>query len=90
LRALASANARLNDSAGAIQAVQNIRALGWDPPIDTYHAARSLAQCISIAQKHEQLDAAQRQAAEQFYAEQAMAMLRDAVAKGWKDTAQMK
>ena len=41
-------------------------------------------------QELKQLDAAQRQAAIEFYADQAMAMLRDAVATGWKDTAQMK
>jgi tetratricopeptide (TPR) repeat protein len=90
LRALAGANARLNDSAGALRAVQDIRALGWDPPLDTYHAARSLARCILIAQEIEQLDPAQRQAAVQLYADQAMALLRDAVAKGWTNTAQTK
>lgn len=68
----------------------NERDLGWDPPVDTYNGARNLAQCIPIAEKLQQLDAAQRQAAERFYAEQAMAMLRDAVAKGWTNTAQMK
>ena len=41
-------------------------------------------------EKDDQLDAAKRQAAVQFYGDQAMAMLRDAVAKGYKDAAHMK
>ena len=49
-----------------------------------------MANCIGIAQRHAWLDAAQRKAAVQFYSEQAMALLRDAVAKGWKDASQMK
>ena len=83
-------NACLKDHAGALRAAERIRALGWNPPSDAYDAACSVANCITIAQRHAWLDAAQRKAAVQFYAEQAMALLRDAVAKGWKDVAQMK
>jgi eukaryotic-like serine/threonine-protein kinase len=90
LRALAAAYARVNDRAGALRVARTSRALGWDPPTDTYNAARNLAQCIPIARKLERLDAAQRRAAEQFYAEQAMALLREAVARGWKNVAQTK
>jgi hypothetical protein len=80
----------LNDSAGAIRAVQDIRSLGWNPPIDAYHGVRSLARCVPIAQELKQLDAAQREAAARLYADEAMEMLRDAVAKGWKDVVQIK
>jgi hypothetical protein len=87
---LGRANAWLNDRAGVVHASEEIRALGWDPPVDTYDAACSLARCIPIVQKLKQLDNAQRQAASQFYSDKAMAMLRDAVAKGWKDAARLK
>ena len=40
--------------------------------------------------KSANLDAAKRQAATKFYADQAMVMLRDAVGKGYKDAAHMK
>jgi hypothetical protein len=90
LRTLASTKARLNDLAGALLAAQSIQSLSWDSPTDAYHAARSVAQCIPIAEKNEKLDDVQRQQAAKFYADQAMAMLRDAVAKGWKNVAQTK
>jgi hypothetical protein len=41
-------------------------------------------------EKSEALDAAKREAAMQFYADQAMTMLQTAVAKGYKDVALMK
>ena len=80
----------LLSAGGALRAAENVRALGWDPPSDAYDAACTLAECISIAHQREQRDDAQRQAAMRRYADRAMALLRDAVAKGWKDTAQMK
>ena len=46
--------------------------------------------CIPIVEKDDKSEAAKRQAAMQFYGDQAMAMLRDAVGKGYKDAAHMK
>jgi len=88
LRTLASTNAWLNDQAGALLVAQAIQSLGWEPGTDAYSAARSLSQCIPIAEKIKTLDTAQRQEAAKFYADQSMALLRDAVAKGWKNIAQ--
>jgi tetratricopeptide (TPR) repeat protein len=90
LMLMAGTNACLKDRAGVIRAAERIRSLGWNPPSDTYDAACSVANCIGIAQRHAWLDAAQRKEAVQFYSERAMELLRDAVAKGWKDVAQMK
>jgi hypothetical protein len=87
---LGRANAWLNDRAGVVHASEDIRTLGWDAPVDTYDAARTLASCIPIVQKLKQLDNAQRQAALQFYSDRAMAVLRDAVARGWKEAARLK
>ncbi|HXG09866.1 MAG TPA: hypothetical protein VNK04_08770 [Gemmataceae bacterium] len=49
-----------------------------------------MALCIPLVEKHEKLDAEQRKAAVQFYGDEAMKLLRDAVAKGFKDAAHMK
>ena len=40
--------------------------------------------------RHDKLDDKQRKEAAQFYGEQAMKLLRDAVSKGWKNVAHMK
>ena len=64
--------------------------LGWDPAADAYSAACMLAHCVPIVEKIDKLDATKRQAEMQFYSDQATAMLRDAVAKGYKDIERMK
>ncbi|MGI8978125.1 MAG: protein kinase domain-containing protein [Pirellulaceae bacterium] len=87
MRALVEANAGLQDQAAALQAARTLRDVGWDPPGDAHYAAHALAPCISVVEKDQQLDAAKRQAAVQFYGDEAMKMLRDAVGKCWKDAA---
>ncbi|HEX4591734.1 MAG TPA: hypothetical protein VH120_17485, partial [Gemmataceae bacterium] len=74
------------DQKGAIQVAETIRGLGWgDPPGNAYHATCSLARCIPIVYKDATLDAGQRRAAVQSYGDGAMAMLRQAVAAGYRD-----
>jgi tetratricopeptide (TPR) repeat protein len=90
LLALVQAHAGLLDPAAAVQTAQTARDLGWNPPADAYDAACALALCIPIVEKHEQLDADKRKAAVQFYGDAAMKLLREAVAKGFKDAAHMK
>jgi serine/threonine protein kinase/tetratricopeptide (TPR) repeat protein len=90
LSVLVHANAGLQDQATAVQAAQKLRDLGWDLPGDAYDAGCALAICIPVVQKDDRLDPAKRQAAAQFYGDQAMAMLRTAVANGYKDAAQIK
>jgi hypothetical protein len=90
LFALVGAHAGLLDQASAVQAAERLRDLGWDPPGNTYDAACAVAQCIPIVEKAEGLDAAKRRATVQFYGDQAMAMLRAAVAKGYKDIEHLK
>jgi hypothetical protein len=80
---LVAAYAGLQDQAAALQAARKLRDLGWDPPKDVYYAAHALAMCIPIVEKDQQLDAAKRQAAVQFYGDETMKMLRDAVGKGF-------
>jgi serine/threonine protein kinase len=74
----------------AVRTGETNRDLGWDPPSDAYDAACFLSLCIPIVSKHDKLDKKQRTEAAQFYADEAMKMLRDAVSKGFKDTAHMK
>ena len=45
-----------------------------------------LAQCMPIVEKDDKLDDGKRQAEMEFYADQAMAMLREAVAKGYRES----
>ena len=58
-------------------------------PGDAHEAARALALCIPIVEKDDKMATAKRQAGIQFYGDQAVAMLRDAAAKGYKDVAHM-
>ena len=87
---LVGANAGLQDQPAAVQAARKLRDLGWDRPDNAYDAGCALALCIPIVEKDDNNEPAKRQAAMQFYGGQAMAMLRDAIAKGFKDVAHMK
>jgi serine/threonine protein kinase len=90
LTVLVHAHAGLQDRAAAVQAAAKLRDLGSDSADNAYDAALALAYCIPVVKKDNQLDAAKRQAAEQFYADEAMKMLRDAVAKGYRNVEHMK
>jgi serine/threonine protein kinase len=82
--------AGLGDRPAALAAATKRRDLGWDHAVDAYEAAWTLARCIPIVEKNDALDTAKRQAEMQLYADQAMAMLRDAVAKGYKNIEHMR
>ncbi len=89
LVALVHAEAGLRDQAAAVRAAEKLRDLGWDPPGDAYDAGRALARCILIVDKDDKLDAAKRQADVQFYGDQALAVLRVAIAKGYTNAEQV-
>jgi tetratricopeptide (TPR) repeat protein/tRNA A-37 threonylcarbamoyl transferase component Bud32 len=57
---------------------------------DSYNAACSLARCVPVVEKDTQLVAEKRTALAQDYATQAIALLREAVAKGFRDGKHMK
>jgi hypothetical protein len=82
--------AGLGDQGAAMRAVEKLRALNGDPASDAFVAARALARCIPVVNKDEQMSLENRHKQAEFYADQAMAMLRQAVAKGYKATANMK
>jgi tetratricopeptide (TPR) repeat protein len=89
LSALVAAQAGLLDRAGALRTAQTIRDFGWDPPANAYDAAIALAKAIRVVEKTETLNADVRSQAVNFYADHTMAMLRDAVAKGFKDSTRL-
>jgi hypothetical protein len=78
------------DWPAALAAAMKRHDLGWDPAVDAYGAACMLAQCVTVVENDDKHDAPKRQAEMAIYADQAMAMLRDAVAKGYKNIEQMK
>jgi serine/threonine-protein kinase len=91
LSALVAANAGLQDQSAAIQVARKLRDLGWKAPDDAYDAACSLSLCIPIVQGGGKGAMAKRLVpAVQLYGDEAMKMLRDAVAKGYKDADHMK
>jgi serine/threonine protein kinase len=90
LGVLTTVHAGLLDQADAVHTAETWRDLGWDAPADAYDAACLLSQCISIVAKRDKLNDKQRKEAAQFYGDQAMKLLRDAVSKGYKDVARMK
>jgi hypothetical protein len=68
---------------------ETLRDLGWDPPGTVYDAACGLALCLPLVEHDSQADAGQRKHHAQFYGDQALALLRTAVARGYKDAAHM-
>lgn len=90
LLTLVQTNAGLRDEVGAKRAAEKLRDLGWDPPGNAYDAGCALSLCIPSIAKDDQLDAAKRQAAMQWYGDEALQMLHHAIAKGYKNTAQLK
>jgi hypothetical protein len=87
LLALIASCAGLQDQAAAVRAAETLRDLGWDPAGNAYDAACGLALCIPLVEKDPQADAGQRKQQAQFYGDQALALLRTAVAKGYRDAA---
>jgi hypothetical protein len=79
-----AAHARL-----ATTAVELAR-LAYDPPADLYDAAAYLCHCVTFAHKDGQLDQAKRKALADNYADRTLALLQQAVARGYKNVAGMK
>ena len=73
-----------------MQAAEKLRDLGWDPAGNAYDAACGLARCIPIVEKDVQADPERPKQQIRFFGDQALAMLRTAIAKGYKNAAHMK
>src|SRR5262249_15243744 len=82
--------AGLGDHAAAVQTADELSRLGWEPATDAYAAARALATSAAAVEGDASLPEAERQKRVRSYADQAMDMQRQAVAKGYHDAARLK
>jgi serine/threonine protein kinase/TPR repeat protein len=89
-RTLTQSCAGDGDQDAALRSAGRLRDLGWDPPGETYDAAGALALCVAIVEKDSEPDLMNREKQMRFYSDEAMAMLRVAVSKGFADVALMK
>jgi serine/threonine-protein kinase len=80
----------LGDHASAALAAADLARIAFEPAKDTYKAAVFLSRCLPLAQKDTNLQEAKRKELAGSYADQAMELLRQAVAKGYKDAAHLK
>jgi len=87
---LTQSYAGLGDRTAALATATKRSDLGWNGALDAYEAACMMALCVPIVEKDDKLDEAQRQAETEFYAGQAIVMLRESVARGYRDAAHMK
>jgi serine/threonine protein kinase/tetratricopeptide (TPR) repeat protein len=76
-----AAHARLATTA------EELARLAYDPPADLYDAASYLCHCVRFAGKDGQLDQAKRKELANNYADRALALLQQAVERGYKDAA---
>jgi serine/threonine protein kinase/tetratricopeptide (TPR) repeat protein len=90
LGALIQTNAGLGDAPEAKHVAHKLRDLGWAPPRDAYDAACALAGCVPIVQKNQKAGREDRDMQAAVYGDEAMTILREAVAKGFKNAAHMK
>jgi serine/threonine protein kinase len=80
----------LGDHAGAATTAVELDRFAFEPAKDTYDAACLAARCITIANKDAELPEARRKELSQSYAQQALALLQQALTHGFKDVARMK
>jgi tetratricopeptide (TPR) repeat protein/tRNA A-37 threonylcarbamoyl transferase component Bud32 len=74
-----------NDHAAAAAAAEAWLRDPLDPAADMYAAARTLACCVPLAERDGNLPEAERRVRSRSYTDRALAALREAVAKGYKD-----
>jgi tetratricopeptide (TPR) repeat protein len=90
LVALGQGRLGLADHARLATTADELARLGHEPAKDTYDAAGFLGRCATLAGKDAGLDEARRKELARGYAEGALALLRRAVQRGFKDAARMK
>jgi hypothetical protein len=86
---LAPILAALGDYAGAVRTAEQLAALDGDPA-NAYKAGCIMAQCIRMIEKGGKLSDAKRKELLHSYTERGIAVLQQALAKGYKDAAHMK
>jgi serine/threonine protein kinase len=87
---LADCRLGLADHVRLAATADELARFGYDPANDTYNAACFLSRCVGLAQRDAALDEARRKELAKSYAERAMALLRQAIAHGYRNAARMK
>jgi tetratricopeptide (TPR) repeat protein len=90
LEALAATYRGLTDHAQVATTAEELARFGYQPARDTYNAACLLCDCATLAGKDGRLAEAKRRELAQAYADRALALLRQAVVRGFKDAAWLK
>ena len=90
LQTLAQSYLGLGDHARMATTADEMARFGYDPPNDTYIAACFLSRCISLAEKDAKLAEDKRKQLSQSYAEQALALLRQAATRGFRNVSRLK
>jgi tetratricopeptide (TPR) repeat protein len=80
----------MSDHARLATTANELARFGFDPVNDTYDAACYLCHCVTLAGKDAQFAEVKRKELAQSYADRAVALLAQAVARGYKDAAHMK
>jgi serine/threonine protein kinase len=87
---LAESRVGLGDHGRLAATADELARFGYDPPNDTYTAACFLSRCATLADKDALLDEAARKESSAGYADRALALLRQAVGRGYKNAVHMK
>jgi serine/threonine protein kinase/Tfp pilus assembly protein PilF len=90
LRVLAWSQVGLADHARLAAVAHDLAHLDFNPAYDSFVAACYLSLCTTLVEKDTRLNETRRQELAQNYADQALALLRQAVAHGFKDAAKIK
>jgi serine/threonine-protein kinase len=89
-RTLAAVLVAAGEHAEASAAADQLAQEPFEPTSDRYQAACVLAGCVPLAAKDAKLPEARRQELAREYADRSLAVLRQAVADGYKDAAQLR
>jgi serine/threonine protein kinase len=89
LRILAKSYLMLTDHAKLAATAEELAGFGYEPPGDTFDAATMLSSCVPLAQKEGGLDEAKRKELAAGYADRAMALVRQAIHRGFRDVERM-
>src|SRR5262249_42045417 len=87
---LADCRLGLADHVRLATTAEELSRFGYDPANDTYNAASYLCCCANLAEKDAELEEARRKELTQGYAGRSMALLRQAVDRGFKDAARLR
>jgi serine/threonine protein kinase/tetratricopeptide (TPR) repeat protein len=90
LQTLAQAHLGLGDHARLATTAEELGRLATDSAQDTYMAACIVSSCATVVAGDTQLADARREALRRGYADRAMVLLRQAVARGFKDVGRLK